>query len=354
MRFKLSLMLAAALVSATPTAAVAQYTLNVRDADIRAFIQDAARITGRTFVIDGRVNGKVSVVTDRPLSRSEYFEIFLATLRSNGLVAVPGPNGSYRVQPIDGAAAQPGRIGSGGAAQNQFVTEIIRLRHIDAVAAVETLRPLVSAQGSLTANRNANSLVVADFADNIRRIRALAASIDRDSSTSQIVTLKNAGAREIAAALQALVPAGGEGARAPVAIVPIDSSNAIALRGDQALVTRFVAMANDLDAKAAGGTELRVYWLEHANAETLLPTLQQLIGGGSDPAQKAGLPPASASSSGSGSGGAPAAAATSAPASTGAGGSGSISTRGPAIVTRYEGANAIIVAANSEVQRMLG
>ncbi|WP_168453538.1 type II secretion system secretin GspD [Sphingopyxis microcysteis] len=352
MRFKLSLMLAAALVSAAPVPASAQYTLNVRDADIRAFIQDAARITGRTFVIDGRVNGKVSVVTDRPLSRSEYFEIFLSTLRSNGLVAVPGPNGSYRVQPIDGAAAQPGRIGSGGAAQNQFVTEIIRLRHIDAVAAVETLRPLVSAQGSLTANRNANSLVVADFADNIRRIRALAASIDRDSSTSQIVTLKNAGAREIAAALTALVPAAGEGARAPLAIVPIDSSNAIALRGDQALVARFVSMANDLDAKAAGGTELRVYWLEHANAETLLPTLQQLIGGGSDPAQKAGLPPASTSSSGDGS--APVAAAPAQPASVGGGGSGSISTRGPAIVTRYEGANAIIVAANSEVQRMLG
>lgn len=357
MRLKLSLMLAAALVSATPAPAFAQYTLNVRDADIRAFIQDAARITGRTFVIDGRVNGKVSVVTDRPLSRSEYFEIFLATLRSNGLVAVPGPNGSYRVQPIDGAAAQPGRIGSGGAAQNQFVTEIIRLRYIDAVSAVETLRPLVSAQGSLTANRNANSLVVADFADNIRRIRALASSIDRDSSTSQIVTLKNAGAREIAAALQALVPAAGEGAQKPVAIVPIDSSNAIALRGDQAMVARFVSMAHDLDAKAAGGTELRVYWLEHANAETLLPTLQQLIGGGSDPAQKAGLPAASSSSSSSSNGGGsavPAPSATSTPTSTGAGGSGSISTRGPAIITRYEGANAIIVAANSEVQRMLG
>ncbi|PKP98323.1 MAG: type II secretion system protein GspD, partial [Alphaproteobacteria bacterium HGW-Alphaproteobacteria-13] len=229
MRFKLSLMLAAALLSATP--AHAQYTLNVRDADIRAFIQDAARVTGRTFVIDGRVNGKVSVVTDRPLSRSEYFEIFLATLRANGLVAVPGQSGSYRIQPIDGAAAQPGRIGSERAAPSQFVTEIIRLRHIDAVAAVETLRPLVSAQGSLTANRNANSLVVADFADNIRRIRALAAQIDRDTSTSQIVTLRNAGAREIAAALQALVPAAGEGAQAPVAIVPIDSSNAVALRG---------------------------------------------------------------------------------------------------------------------------
>ncbi|UNU43466.1 type II secretion system protein GspD [Sphingopyxis sp. YF1] len=355
MRLKLSLMLAAALVSAAPLPASAQYTLNVRDADIRAFIQDAARITGRTFVIDGRVNGKVSVVTDRPLSRSEYFEIFLATLRSNGLVAVPGPNGAYRIQPIDGAAAQPGRIGGSGAAQNQFVTEIIRLRHIDAVAAVETLRPLVSPQGSLTANRNANSLVVADFADNIRRIRALAGSIDRDTTTSQIVTLKNAGAREIAAALQALVPAAGEGAQSPVAIVPIDSSNAIALRGDQALVARFVVMANDLDAKAAGGTELRVYWLQHANAETLLPTIQQLVGGGSDPAQKAGLPPASSSStpSGGSTSAAPVSAAAPAPAAVGGAG-GSIATRGPAIVTRYEGANAIIVAANSEVQRMLG
>jgi general secretion pathway protein D len=354
MRLKLSLMLAAALVSAAPLPALAQYSLNVRDADIRAFIQDAARITGRTFVIDGRVNGKVSVVTDRPLSRSEYFEIFLATLRSNGLVAVPGPNGAYRIQPIDGAAAQPGRIGGRGAAQNQFVTEIIRLRHIDAVAAVETLRPLVSPQGSLTANRNANSLVVADFADNIRRIRALASSIDRDTTTSQIVTLKNAGAREIAAALQALVPAAGEGSQSPVAIVPIDSSNAIALRGDQALVARFVAMANDLDAKAAGGTELRVYWLQHANAETLLPTIQQLVGGGSDPAQKAGLPPATSSSSSSGGTSAPTAAPAAATPTSVSGSGGSIATRGPAIVTRYEGANAIIVAANSDVQRMLG
>src|SRR3546814_14142085 len=88
-----------------------------------------------------------------------------------------------------------------------------RLKHIDAVAAVETLRPLVSPQGSLTANRNANSLVVADFADNIRRIRALADSIDRDTSTSRIVTLQNAGAREIAQALQALAPSAGEGAQ---------------------------------------------------------------------------------------------------------------------------------------------
>ncbi len=300
MRLKLSLMLAAALISATPTAVSAQYTLNVRDADIRAFIQDArahhaaapssstaaSTARSRSSPTGRRRAANISRFSSRPL-------------RSNGLVAVPGPNGSYRVQPIDGAAAQPGRIGSDRAAQNQFVTEIIRLRHIDAVAAVETLRPLVSPQGSLTANRNANSLVVADFADNIRRIRALASSIDRDTSTQpdrHVEKCRRARDRRGASGARS---AAGEGAQASVAIVPIDSSNAIALRGDQALVARFVTMANDLDQKAAGGTELRVYWLEHANAETLLPTIQQLIGGGSDPAQKAAWPPATSSSSSS-------------------------------------------------------
>ena len=83
-RFLLGVALATAALPA-----LAQTTLNVRDADIRAFIADAAKVTGRTFIIDARVQGKVTVVTDRPLSRSEYFEVFLSTLRANGLVAVP-------------------------------------------------------------------------------------------------------------------------------------------------------------------------------------------------------------------------------------------------------------------------
>ncbi len=107
---KFTLLLACStLVFAQPIAA--QQTLNVRDADIRAFVQDAARVTGQTFIVDGRVNGKVSVVTDRPLSRSEYFEVFLSTLRANGLVAIPIRGGGYRIQPSDGAATQPTRNG---------------------------------------------------------------------------------------------------------------------------------------------------------------------------------------------------------------------------------------------------
>src|SRR3546814_5537998 len=97
-RLRIALALALASVSATP--AWSQYVLNLREADIRAFIEDAARVTGRTFIIDSSVQGKVSVATQRPLSRSEYFEAFLSTLRANGLVAVPSAGGAFRIQPV--------------------------------------------------------------------------------------------------------------------------------------------------------------------------------------------------------------------------------------------------------------
>ncbi len=353
-----SLLIAPAALVAYAQPVMAQHVLNVRDADIRAFIADAARVTGRTFVVDGRVQGKVTVVTERPLNRAEYFEIFLSTLRANGLIAIPLPNGSYRIQPTDNAASQPSRLGTQGASANQYVTEVIRLRYVDATQAIETLRPLVSPQGSVTANRNANSLVVVDFADNVRRVRALIQSIDRDASATRLVHLRNSGAREMAASLQQLGAgqAGANGAPATggVTVSAFDSSNSIAIRGDAAQVERFVALANELDERAASAAEIRVYTLQHADAARMLPTLQQLVGGGSDPTPGSETP--SSASGGSGANGATAPTPAAAPASrtTTSGAGGSIATRGPAIVTRYEGVNAIIVAANPDVQRMLG
>src|SRR5690606_6560242 len=123
MRYFVGILAALSALIAQPLQA--QHMLNVRDADIRAFVQDAAKVTGRTFILDSRVQGKVSVVTDRPLSRSEYFEVFLSTLRANGLVAVPAPGGAYRIQPADGAAGHPGAVGL-AADRNQLVTAVLR------------------------------------------------------------------------------------------------------------------------------------------------------------------------------------------------------------------------------------
>ncbi len=358
---------AVALVLATT--AHAQTTLNVRDADIRAFIADAAKVTGRTFIIDSRVAGKVTVVTDRPLSRSEYFEIFLSTLRSNNLVAVPTSNGAFRIQPLDNAASQPSRIGVAGAARNSYVTEIVRLRSIDATSAVDTVRPLVSAQGSVSANRGGNSLVVVDFADNIRRVREVLRRIDTDNASTRVIALKNASAKEIATALQGLIGAGptGQGGAAgagPTAsVVAVEGSNAVALRGDASTVARLAQVAIDLDQKARNGTEIKVVFLENADAEQLLPVLQELVGqtptqptsqalsrtnfgssstngssGGQNAQPQITQPAPTASGGGSGTG---------QPALTTAGG------KTAAVVTRFTGANAIVIAAPAEIQRQL-
>ena len=367
------LVLAPMLALALAAGAAAQTTLNVRDADIRAFIADAAKVTGRTFIIDSRVQGKVTVVTDRPLSRSQYFEVFLSTLRANGLVAVPSVNGVLRVPPIDNAASQPSRVGAGAAGRNSFVTDVVRLHSIDAASAIETVRPLVSQQGAVTANRGGNSLVIVDFADNIRRVRQVLARIDTDTASTRVVTLKNANAREIATALQALVGAGGGTPAAGagpsngpgVSVVAVESSNSVALRGDPGGVARLAAVAVDLDQKAKSGTQIRVVFLENADAGQLLPVLQQLVGQAPDPVPQATLSRSNFGTSNSNAtgtntnlvqtqatpqqnqaattaGGAPATAAI-----TGQGG------RTAAVVTRFVGANAIVIAAPADIQRQL-
>lgn len=357
MRLPFRSALALALVLAAP--AQAQYSLNVRDADIRAFIQDAAKVTGRSFIIDQRVQGKVSVVTDRPLSRSEYFEVFLSTLRANGLVAVPAGGGSFRVQPLDGAATQPSRVGRPAGA-NSLVTEIFRLRSVDATSAAETVRPLVSREGSVTANRAGNSIVVADFGDNVRRIRDVIRRIDVDNEATRVVELKNAGAREIAQSLaQLAAPAGGAPAgAAPASIVAVDSSNSVVLRGDPSQVARLAQVATELDRRAANGTEVRVYWLEHADAQLLLPVLQQLTGQPVTPATTNQGLSQTRSLGGSTANAAnivqPQAAAPAAQASAPVPPGESIIGRQTAIVTRFEGANAIVVAANPDTQRTIG
>jgi general secretion pathway protein D len=334
-----------ALAVAIPTPTPAQQILNLRDADIRAFIQDAARVTGRTFIIDSRVTGKVSVVTDRALSRSEYFEVFLSTLRANGLVAVPTGNGAYRIQPIETASSQPGRVGSLGASRNSFVTEIFRLRSVDSASIVDTIRPLVSKEGSVTSNKSGNSLVVADYADNIRRIRNVVARLDMNNTSTRVILLKNAGAREIATSLQTLAGVGAD-SRGSVTVVAIDSSNSIALRGDPISVARFAAIAADLDRSAASGSEIRVIFLQHADAEKLLPVLQTLVGQATSVTQQIVSTEPRAL---------PGTSTPLAPASNGGGNSATAgNNRSAAIIARYEGANAIVISASRDTQRTLG
>jgi general secretion pathway protein D len=353
----LSTAVAALLVAGFTTAAIAQQTVNLRDADVRAYIQDVSRATGRTFIIDPRVQGKVSVVSEKPLGREAYFELFLSTLRANGLVVSPAAGGAFRITPAEGAATQPSATGQ---SRDRFVTEVIRLDSIDAASAVETLRPLVSREGQVTANRTGNAVIVADYADNVARVRTLIRQIDRDRSTVRVIPLKNAGAREIAASLGQLTGGGGPGAgqaggsgatTGGVSIVAIDSSNSVALRGEAGAVQRMAETVIDLDRRAAAGADVRVIFLAHADAEKLLPVLQQLVG------QAPSAVPGTSNTVGTAQ--QPFGNAVQAAVQQGGGGvatqiPGATIGRGQAVIARYEGANAIVIAAPADVQRQLG
>lgn len=319
----------------TPAVALAQaagrQTLNVQGADIRAFIQDVARTTGRTFIVDPAVTGTVTVTSERPLGRTELFEVFLSTLRANGLVVTPTGSGAYRISPAGGAAQGPSTVGN-----ERFSTEVFQLRNIDAASAAETIRPLVGAQGQVLPNPAGNSLVVADFADNLVRIRALIARIDVDRASYEVITLENSSAREIASVLQSvLAPPGGQPGQGMVSVTPVTSSNSIILRGDPAAVARVRPLVEDLDRRARSADDVKVVFLQHANAEQLLPVLQQIVGQPVTAASANATPGADAT-------------APTAPAATTDPVPGQRAT-----IARFPGANALVISASADTQRML-
>jgi len=358
----LSGVLAAALCAQGPLAAApalaktqeARQTLNVQGADIRAFIQDVARSTGRTFIVDPAVSGTVTVTSDRPLTRAQMFEVFLSTLRANGLVVTPTASGAYRISPAQGAAQGPSTVGA-----ERFSTEVFPLRNIDAASAAETIRPLVGAQGQVLANPGANSVVVADFADNLARIRALVSRIDVDRSAYEVVTLENASAREIAGVLQQVMaaPGGGQGM---VAVTPVESSNSLVLRGDGEALARVRGLIHDLDGRSQSAQDVNVVFLEHANAEQLLPVLQQIVG---QPVSDSGTTsgtrlrtPAAGASAATSAGGLRAGLTTTATGEDqGSIGATTVTATGQrATIARFPGANALVISGPADMQRTLG
>ncbi|HEX5693508.1 MAG TPA: secretin N-terminal domain-containing protein, partial [Arenimonas sp.] len=338
----LALLLALAAVGAGPALAqsesaettVAQgQALDLQGVDLRAFIQDVSRATGSTFILDPRVQGTVTLTSQERMDAPELLGVLLATLRANGLVAIPSGPDTYRVVPDEGAATQPGSAGSDGVG---YATEVFTLRHVDARAAAESLKGLVGRGGVVAATPQGNGLLIADYADNLARLRALVAQLDQDRSDIRTIALRNSSAREIAGVVTRLVasPGGGEGGRAgTVSVIPVESSNTIMLRGDPAAVERIATVVVDLDQRASASGDVRVVRLQHANAEQLLPVLQQLVGQAPDANAVAGavVDPNAADAD----------AAPSLPGGR------------RAKLARFADANAIVIAADAETQRML-
>lgn len=262
---------------AVPQGQTQNQVLNMRDADIRAFISDVSMLTGKTFVVDPRVQGKVTVISQQPLGADDAFALFLSTLRANGFTALPTADGAYRIVPEEGAAQDASPM-AGGLDGDQLVTEVIRLHNIDVGVALQMVQPLVHRQGRVVTTRGTNALIVVDYASNVARIRKVISDVDRDPSVTSVIPLRNTSADQIARAVSDLVRIQGDTANplTNFAAVPLEGTNTVILRGPPELLARLAPLVEKLDTEGASTADTRVVYLKYAAAEELMPILERV------------------------------------------------------------------------------
>ena len=300
-------LLLAVLMVARPLAAE-PVTLNLKNADINALIASIAEITGRNFIVDPRVKGRVTVISGKPMDEDEIYQVFLSILAVHGFAAIPG-DGLTKIIPAAGAKqAEIPTVGSGPVQiDDQVVTRVIQVENVSAAQIVPILRPLIPPQGHLAAYAPTNVLIVSDTAANVDRIATIIQRIDLASTAQvEIVPLQNASASEVVRILNTLeqgqaqgVP-GAAAANEPARLVADERTNSILISGDTASRVRLRALIAHLDTPLQDNGNTQVIYLRYAQATELVPILQGI-------SQTLNRDPANAPAAAQGQGGADAA-----------------------------------------------
>ncbi|WDI31251.1 type II secretion system secretin GspD [Hyphococcus flavus] len=253
--------------------------LNYEEADIRAVIDEIAIRTGRTFLLDPTVQGRVTVKSppNGGLCADEAWELFQAMLRVNDFVATPAGDGKYRIVPLQEAARAAGQVGEGRG--SDFVTQIVRLNYVDAREAAANLAQIVGQNGVVSPVRTGNSIIVVDTADNVARIQQVLRQLDRDSTIFRTISLEHASASDIARLVRDLgaeLSEEGNGRPSAFSVVPVDASNSLLIRAEPTLMRRLEMVIAELDRYGEESSDLTVVYLKHASAEELAPLLTEV------------------------------------------------------------------------------
>ncbi|PIY30117.1 MAG: type II secretion system protein GspD [Comamonadaceae bacterium CG_4_10_14_3_um_filter_60_42] len=285
-------------------------TLNFNNAEIDAVARTFASITGRNVVVDPRVKGTMTLVTDRPVSRAAAMGQFVAALRLQGYTLVE-TEGLYKVVPEADAKLQSARVnvqqGEDGRlpAGNQIATQIFKLNFESANNLVPVLRPLISPNNTINANPGSNSLVITDYADNLRRIGRIIAAMDVANATDvEVIALQHAIAVDLAPLVLRLLGASTSGAPPgqldtafKTTLIAEPRSNSLVLRaanGAQLALAR--SLVARLDQPEAGSSSsgaagnIHVVYLKNADATKIAATLRAAVSGGSAPTAPTGAP----------------------------------------------------------------
>ncbi len=265
------------------------WKINMKKADIRTFIEQVSDITGYSFIIDPRVKGEVTVVSNTEMSSKDIFDMFESVLRVHGYAAVKTGN-VVKVVPTQGAKQENlPLVGGGGDFDNEkMVTRVVQVQNTNATELVPILRPMVPQYGHLAAVRSANALIISDHANNIGRILDIIKRIDSaDSDEVEVVQLKYAWVGDVVETLEKLTPVdtgGKKNARSSsnnneVTVVAEERTNRLIMRGEKTARAKIKALLVDLDQPAETSGSTKVMYLRHAEAEKVAEILTALISG---------------------------------------------------------------------------
>ena len=254
-----------------------------KNIDIHQFINQISSITGKTFVVDPKLRGQVTVISDAPLDKDGVYELFLSVLRLQNYTAVPSGN-LVKIQQSATGKQAPGLSGDlESLAPEGLVTRVIRAQNVEATELVKILRPLIPQYGHIGAVVKSNILIISDHADNVARLKKLVKEIDiADEEEVVMLPLKEAWVANVVALLEKLAPEQiGKGATGPqkVQIIANERNNSLVMKGNKRPLTEVIRLVEKLDKPATTADSTQVIILKYADATEAANILNALITG---------------------------------------------------------------------------
>jgi general secretion pathway protein D len=278
-----------ALVAFGVRAAEEPVMLNFVNADIEAVATAIGQMSKRNFLIDPRVKGTVNIVSSRPVPPSAAYDIFLSALRLQGYTAVES-DGVVKILPEADAKLHLNSVSPRSAAEgDRLQTRVYTLKYESASQMLPVLRPIISPNNTIAVYAANNSLVITDYADNLRRIDRIVDAIDRPGGGEPVfMPLRNASAVEMAATVNRLYAADAAAqadSRGRISVAADGRTNSLIVRADNpARLARIQEMVQSLDKPTAAGGNLHVVFLKNAEAVRVAQTLRAVLSGESSPA----------------------------------------------------------------------
>lgn len=283
-RMHVAVLAVAPLIAMVSSVAYAQtWKINLRDADLTAFINEVADITGKNFAVDPRVRGNVTVISNKPLNKTEVYDLFLGVLNVNGVVAVPAGN-TIKIMPDSNVKSSGIPYDSKQHARgDQIVTRVLWLDNTNANDLIPALRPLMPQFAHLSAVAGTNAIIVSDRASNIYQLESIIRNLDGTGQNDiEAIPLQSSQAEEIIKLLESMSSTGvsKDLAGSRIRLLADGRTNRIILKGDVATRKRIRQMIEMLDVPPADRLNgLKVFRLKYASAKNLSEILQGLMTG---------------------------------------------------------------------------